>query len=266
MNVSERFSEGCKFIGSKILWIIFIPIVTDLTNWFSWEKIYHTVYRPVQKLFVIKLGFIGAPPSVKYILEDFPTPIFKYDSSGVSGIISMFTLFNAALFITIILVVSFLNSGYMSIISTSYGEKVRIRDFFIKGNRRWYKFFFLDCITMLPIILMVFNKNFIYISFVSVIFVYVKYSFVIDEVNILENFSLGIAFLFNNLGLTIKMALYCGLIFSVISLVMFPLTNLGTIGIIIDIVICACFGAAMNRTVLEIYAAKGKTLDMQSNV
>jgi hypothetical protein len=256
MSISERFSEGCRFIISKVLWIIFIPIVLDLANLFSWEKVYHTVYKPVQKVFLIKLGFVGAPPSVNFLLEDFPTPLFKYDNNGFSGIINSFSLFNAALFITVLLIVSFLNSGYMSIIGTSYVEEVRIRDFFIKGNRKWHKFFLLDCITWLPIILMIFDENFMFLSFVSVIFVYVKYSFVTDEVSILENFTLGISFLFNNLGLTIKMAVYFGIIFSLFSVVVFPLAKLGSIGIFIDIVICAYFGAATNRAILDIYAAK----------
>lgn len=83
MNIAERFSSGFRFITSKLLWIIIIPIALDLANLFSWEKVYHTVYNPVQKLFLIKLGFIGAPPSVSYLFEDFPTPLFKYDSNGL---------------------------------------------------------------------------------------------------------------------------------------------------------------------------------------
>jgi hypothetical protein len=148
----------------------------------------------------------------------------------------------------------------MSIIDTSYSEKVSIRDFFIKGNKKWHKFFLHDCIIWIPIIMAAFNKSFIFLSLISVIFVYVKYSFVIDEVSTLENFKLGISFLFNNLLLTVKIALYTGIIFSLIGLIVFGLMNLGSIGIIIDIVICAYFGAGANRTVLEIYATVGSTL------
>lgn len=262
MSISEKFREGCRFIGNRALWIIFIPIGIDLANLLSWEKVYHSTYHPVQKLFMIKLGFMGVPPSANFILEDFPKLLFKYDSNGFSGIINRISLFNVALFITVMLIVSFLNSGYMSIIGTSYVEKVRIGDFFIKGNRKWHKFFWLDCITWLPVTLMFLNKNFMFFSFVSVIFVYVKYSFVTDEVSILENFKLGIMFLFNNLGLTLKMALYFGVIFSLISLIAFPMLNFGRIGIIIDIVICAYLGASSNRAVLEIYAAEENGLDM----
>lgn len=263
MSISERFSSGCRFVIGKILWIIVIPIILDLINLLTFEKAYHTVYNPVQKLFMIKLGFIGAPPSVRYILEDFPSPLFKYDNNGISGLLNRFSLFNAALFITVLLVTSFLQSGYMSIVGTSIEEKVGIRDFFIKGNRRWHKFFLLDCITWFPIILVLFNRNFIFLSFISVIFVYVEYSFVTDEVSVLQNFKLGIAFLFNNLGLSVKMALYFGLIFSLLSLVVFPLGRMGITGIIIDIAICAYFGAVTNRAVLEVYSADRNVLNVE---
>jgi hypothetical protein len=265
MSISERFSDGCRFIRRKVLWIILLPILLDLANLFSWEKVYHTVYNPVRKLFVFKLGFIGAPPSVNYILQDFPSPLFKYDNNGLSGMITRFSLFNAVLFITVVLIVSFLHSGYMSVVGTSYEDKVRIRDFFIKGNRKWHKFFLLDCITWLPITLIIFNKNFIYLSFINVIFVYVKYSFVRDEVGVLENFRLGISFLFNNLGLTIKMVLSFGLIFSFISVVVFILGGMGKVGIIIDIIICAYFGASANRAIFEVYATGVNTLEVKNN-
>ncbi|MFL0266636.1 hypothetical protein [Candidatus Clostridium radicumherbarum] len=255
MSISERFSNGCRFIAEKILWIIIIPIALDLTNLLSWEKIYHTAYNPLQKIFMIKLGFIGAPPSVNYLLEDFPAPLFKYDSSGFSGILNRFGIFNVSFFITVILILSFLHSGYMSIVGSDSEEKASRRDFFIKGNKNWHKFFLLDCIIWFPLLLMVFNKNFILLSFVSVIFVYVQYSFVKDEVGIKENFKLGIKFLFNNLGLTVKLAIYLGLIFSLLSLIIFPLTRLGNVGVIIDIVICAYLGTGANRLVLEVYSA-----------
>jgi len=261
MNIPEKFIEVCRFINKKILWIIFVPIVLDLANLLTWEKVYHTVYYPVQKLFMIKFGIIGAPPSVNYLFEDFPSLLFKYDSNGYSGIISRISVFNVALCITVILIVSFINSGYMSIISTGCSEKVGIRDFFVKGNKLWYKFFLLDCVTWFPLTLMAFNKNFLFFSFIFVIFVYVQYSFVSDEVSILENFRLGIVFFFNKLGLTIKMALYFGIVFSIISVVVFPILSLGKIGIFIDIVICAYFGAVINRAVLEIYVAERNTID-----
>lgn len=258
MRISERFRESFRFITYKILWIILFPILLDLVSLFIWEKIFHTMYNPAEKLFLIKLGFIGAPPSVQFLLEDFPSPLLKYDSSGMTGIINGLTLFNVALLITIMLIISFINSGYMSIIGTSSSEKIKVREFFIKGNKRWHKFFILGCLSWIPMLITIFNRDFMFLSFISVIFVYVKYSFVIDEVGILENFKLGILFLFKNFGLTIKMALYFGLIFSLISLVVLPIARFGNIGVVIDIVICAYLGACVNRAVMDIYRYTGE--------
>ena len=263
MSVSDNFKEGCIFIGRN-LWIILIPIALDLADLLSWEKLYHTVYHPAQKLFILKFGFIGAPPSLNYLFEDFPTPLFKYDNYGLSGIINSLSLFNAALFLSVLLITSFLHSGYMSAISKSSEEKVLIKDFFINGNRKWYKFFIMDCIIWIPLILMVLDRTFIILAFANVIFVYVKYSFVTDEVGICENFRLGIAFLFNNLGLSIKMALYFGLIFSLLSVVMFPLSSLGSMGMLMDIVICAYFGGSINKALLEVYAEEGRYPDIKA--
>lgn len=257
MSIFERFSNGCRFIAEKMLWIILIPIGLDLANLLCSEKIYNTVYNPLQKIFIIKLGFIGAPPSVNYLLEDFPSPLFKYDNNGLTGLLNRFSIFNVSLFITVMLITSFLSSAYMSIIGTGSDEKATIRDFFIKGNKRWYKFFLLDCIIYFPLLLTSINKNFMFLSFAAVILVYVKYSFVKDEVSIKDNFKLGIKFLFNNFGLTVKLAISLGLIFSLFSLIIFPLARMGGLGIFIAIVICAYFGAAANRVVLEAYSAAG---------
>lgn len=258
MRTSQRFRESIRFITYKILWIILVPILLDLVSLFSWEKIFHTMYNPAEKLFLIKLGFIDAPPSVQFLLEDFPSPLLKYVSSGMTGIINGFSPFNVALLITIMLVRSFISSGYMSIIGTSPPEKIKVREFFIRGNKNWPKFFVLGCLSWIPMLLAIFNKDFMFLSFISVIFVYVKYSFVIDEVGILENFKLGILFLFKNFGLTIKMALYFGLIFSLISSVVLPIARFGNIGVIIDIVICGYLGACVNRAVMEIYRCNGE--------
>lgn len=254
MSISERFKESCRFVTYKILWVILIPILLDLAMLFSWQNIFHSIYKPVQKLFVIKLGFIGVPPSVKFLLEDFPTPLLQYNSDGFSGVINQLSIFNVALLITIMLVTSFFESGYMSIIGTRFHEKVKVSEFFIGANKRWYKFFLLNCISWIPMLLMLYEKGFILLSFASVIFVYVKYSFVTDEVSIVENFMLGVVFLFENFLLTLKMVVYFGFIFSLISIVVFQFAKLGIIGIIIDIVICAYFGTCVNRTIMDIYS------------
>lgn len=83
--------------------------------------------------------------------------------------------------------------------------------------------------------------------------VYVKYSMVIDQVSLMDNYKLGIRFLFNNLGLTIKMAFTFGIISSLVGVGIYLLANLEFKGIVMGIIITAYFGAVMNKAVLEIY-------------
>ncbi|QAA32454.1 hypothetical protein [Clostridium manihotivorum] len=261
MNISERFRSGLKFITGKALWIISIPILLDLTNLFMKEKLYHSVYKPAEKIFLFKIGFISAPPSVAYLLEDFPTTLLKYDSNGLTGIISRISLFNVALTITILLILSFISSGYMSVLGTSLEEKVRIKDFFVKGNKNWHKFFLLNLICFVPLILIALNEVFIVLAFINVIFVYVPYSFAVDDVKFLQHLKLGIRFLFINLALSIKMAIYFGLIFSFFSVFTCVFARMGTIGVIVDIIFVSYLGACTNRAILEIYSISAKEMD-----
>ncbi|WP_160672187.1 hypothetical protein [Clostridium sp. C8-1-8] len=261
MNISERFRSGLKFITGKALWIISIPILLDIVNLFMREKLYHSVYKPAENMFLFKIGFISAPPSVTYLLEDFPTTLLKYDSNGLTGLLSRISFFNVALTITILLILSFISSVYMSVIGTSLEEKIRIRDFFVKGNKNWHKFFLLNLICFVPLILIALNEIFIIVTFINVIFVYVPYSFAVDEVSFLQHLKMGISFLFSNLVLSIKMALYFGLIFSIVSVFTFVFARIGTIGVIVDIIIVGYLGACTNRAVLEIYSISSKEMN-----
>lgn len=253
MELGDRFRSGREFIN-KFLWIIGIPIVLNLIQLFSYQFIYKTSYLPITKLFTIKIGIIPAPPSVSFLLEDFPSPLFQYNSiSGLKGIIYEFNLFNVFLMITFILITSFISSGYFSVISAKEESRPGIRDFFINGNENWYKFFILHIIEFMPFAFGIVNKNFAFLALINVIFMYVDYSIAADGGKLMDNFKKGISFLFNNLGLTIKMAFYYGMIFSLLSIVIYFLGGLGTIGIIIDIIIVSYFGAIVNRSILEVY-------------
>jgi hypothetical protein len=255
MSLTEKFMECCRYIKNKVLWIILIPAFLDTANLLGWEKMFHTSYNPIQKIFMIKLGIIGAPPSISFLFEDFPSLLFKYDSNGYSGIVTRFSLYNAVLLVTIIMITSFINSFYMGMISTGSLEKPGLKNVLLKANRLWHKFFLMNLITTIPIILMAFSRSFIFLYFIFIIFIYVQYSFAADDVTLMENFRRGISFLFNNLGVTIKMALVTGLAFTIFSLIAFPLLKLGNAGVIIDILICAYLGAASNRMVFEVYTA-----------
>lgn len=257
MQLGEIFSKSRKSINN-FLWIICVPIFLDLTDLFAYQYIYKTNYTPLTKIFTIKIGLISSPPSVKFLLEDFPSAIFQYNNNnGFKSIIDGFTLFNVFFMITVMLIVSFINSGYLGILGTKEENHVGIKDFFVLGNLNWFKFFILTIIQFIPMFFIIISREFIVLSmilgFISIVFMYVKYSIIVDEVDIKENFSKGFYFLFDNIGLTIKMAFYFGFIFSLLSMGIYWLASLGTIGVIIDIIIMAYLGLIVNKSVLEVY-------------
>jgi hypothetical protein len=251
MNINEKLSEGYNFIN-KTLWIIAFPILLDLVELLSYNKLFHTVYVPAKKLFSIKIGLISQPPSVKYILEDFPSAFFQYNNNILTGIFTKVSLFNVLFIITASLIISFLESGYMSVIGCA-DDEINIKKFFIEGNKNWFKFYIFDCIMYIPLLLMLINYSFIFLSFVMIIFSFVKYSIVVDEGNILDNYKIGIEFFFCNLGWIIKIALYFGVLFSMLSMVIYAIAGLGTGGVVIDIFIFAYLGAGVNKMLLEGY-------------
>lgn len=255
MSLGESFSSSRKFIN-KFLWILLIPIALDLCQLFAHEYFFKTEYVPIKRLFSIKLGIISSPPSVNFILEDFPPVLFQYNNSGLKGIIHEVSLFSIFLMITITLIISFIHSGYLSVLGEKADNKISIKDFFTMGNKNWFKFFVLHLVQSIPVILILFAKEFIVLGFLFILFFYVQYSIVVDEGKISENFIKGMSFLFSNLGLTIKMALYFGFIFSLLSILVYVLTSFSTVGIIIDIIIIAYFGAVVNKTVLKVYTEK----------
>lgn len=258
MDLGDRIRNSREFIN-KSLWVISIPIVLNLAQLFTYMYIYKTSYEAIRKLFTIKIGIISAPPSVSFLLEDFPSPILQYNSnSGLRGIIYELNLFNVFLMITFILITSFISSGYFSVISTKEESTPKIKDFFINGNENWFKFFIVHIIRYTPFLLGIVNNGFMFLVIINVIFMYVDYSIAVDGGMLRDNFKKGISFLFNNLGLTIKMAFYFGMIFSLLSVVVHILGSFGIVGVIIDIIIVAYFGAIVNRAVLEVYTLVNK--------
>lgn len=62
------------------------------------------------------------------------------------------------------------------------------------------------------------------------------------------------------------MAFYFGFIFSLLSLVVYALAKLSMVGIIVDIIIMAYFGAAVNRAVLEVYSTLNEYKNTSSQI
>lgn len=255
MSLGEMFSSSRKFIN-KFFWIILIPIALDLCQLFAHEYFFKAEYIPIKRLFSIKLGIISSPPSVNFILEDFPPVLFQYNNNGLKGIIHEVSLFNVFFMLSITLITSFIQSGYLSVLGIEEEGKISIKDFFTMGNKNWFKFFVIQLVQYIPVILILYAREFIVLGFLFILFFYVQYSIVVDKGKISDNFLKGMSFLFSNLGLTIKMALYFGFIFSLLSILVYILTSFSTVGIIIDIIIIAYFGAVVNKTVLKVYTEK----------
>lgn len=251
--LGEKLGKGMEFINKNI-WIVLVPVILDISQLFAYQNIFKTVYVPAYKIFTIKFGFISAPPSVQYILEDFPSALFKYNNNSYNGIINEFSLFNVLLIITVLLITSFINGRYLYMLGKNGDKPLSIKEFFTPDNKLWFKFFILQVIYTIPFMLMFIRKELVFLAFINIIFVFVKYSVAVDDVSIKDNFKDGISFLFNNIGLSIRMALYYGvLVFSILSIFIYLLTYFNTIGIIIDIIIVSYFGSMVNKAVLEIY-------------
>jgi len=254
MSISDKFSDGIKKL--KKLWLLpIVMLILDLGNLFLYERIFKISYTPTYKFFIFKLGIIDTPPSIRYIFEDFPNIILNYNSQyGFTGIIDSLTLFNTLLLLSYTLITSFLLAGYLSCLEgAEFENKIPIKYFFVKGNELWIKFFILNLITIAPIILCLLEKSFLLLSFIFIIFYYVKFSIVVDKGRLRENFSKGVQFFTCHIGLSIKMALFCGFIYAFVSFPVFYLGALGKSGIIAAMVIVYYIGMAMNMMALEVY-------------
>lgn len=265
MSISDKFNDGAKKL--KKLWLLpIVMLVLDLGNLFLHELIFKTTYIPTYKLFIFKLGIIDTPPTIRYIFEDFPNVIFNYNSQyGFTGIIDSLTPLNILLLLSYTLITSFLLAGYLSCLEgAEFGNKISIKYFFVKGNELWFKFFMLNLITIVPILLCLLEKSFLLLSFLFVIFYYVKFSIVVDKGRLIDDFFKGVNFFTCHIGLSIKMALFCGFIYGFVSVPVFYLGALGKLGVIIAMLIVYYIGMAMNMMVLEVYKQSAYKEEMGS--
>jgi len=102
MSITDKLNEQFQAIH-KVIWIIFLPLVLDIGELSLFERIFKSEYEPITKLFNLKLGFISAPPSIRYILEDFPSLIFQYSLSAFRGVINQINLTNILLLLTVVI-------------------------------------------------------------------------------------------------------------------------------------------------------------------
>ena len=259
MRLGEKLEDGFDFL-IKTLWIVLIPIILDISNLLVFQQTFKTKYIPLQNTVFYRLGIISAPPSFRFIQQDFPRALLDFDLTlGLRGVINELTSFNILLGITVLLISSFLHSGYLGVLSKREGELVSVRDFFICGNSRWLKFFIFKVVLIIPIILYFLDRSLGFMILFNVIYFYVPYVIVVEERNIVDSFIRGIAFLFNHFWLSIKMAFYFGLIISLAGMLFFVTQEMGIPKIIVGIPLTAYLGVAVNKAVLEIYREVSQT-------
>ncbi|WP_459195849.1 hypothetical protein [Wukongibacter baidiensis] len=253
MKLFDMLIEGYKKI-IKIIWVALIPIGMDLVSYLLYINTFNLPYNGIDKSFVLKLGIIQAPPTAKFILEDFPTVLYSYNSDyGMTGIVSELTVFNCFLLLTIVLIHAFLTSGYMGCLERAGIERVTPISFFSLGNKNWFKYFILNlvyCISFLLCFIGIIPKGLLLFLF---FIIFMEYAIVVDDLPINESFSKALRIFVNNIILVIRMGICYGLVFSLASIILLPLSRSGTIGIITVISAVNILGIGVNKAVLEVY-------------
>jgi len=254
MDLNEKLSFAYKEINRKML-IILIPIILDIINYYSYLSILKNNYSPPNKFFLFKFGVISAPPSINYILENFPSVFFNFNTSyGNTGLLCRITYFTFLVSILYTLIAAFVKSFYMSYLEKLPEEKPTLIALLIEGNKNWPKYFILSMLNTTVILLSFNSSEFLFLFLPLILLYYVQYSIVVDkELTFKENLSKSINVLLGNLKTSLIMAIWYGVLLSLLSFFIFPLCHRGTGGIIISIVLLSYFGTVINKAVLEVY-------------
>ncbi|WFD09848.1 hypothetical protein [Tepidibacter hydrothermalis] len=262
MNLKQIFKESIKSIN-KSIWIILIPCIMDILNLISYEKIFNTKYIPALNMISFKMAIISAPPSVKHMIKNFPSPLLEYRNGAFLGIINELTLFNIFLFLTFICLMSFIEAGYLGSINDIKNKSCSLRDFIYFGNKFWCRLFLLNLICYIPFLLGFIDEAFIWISILYMPFFYAEYVIVAENISLISGLKESINVLMNNLGLTIKMMFQCGVLYLPISCAVYILSFSGDFGMGFSIFIVNYFGVCVNKTVFEVYKNLKKPEEVQ---
>lgn len=254
VNLNERIGNAYSDV-KKVLWIILVPIFLDMVSLLTYIYFLKGEYIGINKLFILKLGAISAPPNASYIIENFPSVFLSYSSSyGTSGLIMTFSVFNVFLALSFSLIQSFLKSGYMGCLEAAGRERVKPLESFSLANKNWFKYFILQLVNCVFLFMMISNRSFIIISFiVSMLLFYTQYSIVVEEGSLLKNIKNSMHTLGKYLMKTTGICIYYGFLMSLTSPLVFPISRLGYGGLIIAMVIVNYFGMSVNKAILELY-------------
>jgi hypothetical protein len=200
-----------------------------------------------------QFSIISAPPSVRYLIKNFPSPLLEYKNGAFLGIINELTLFNILLFFTVICFISFIEGGYLGSINDIKNKSCSLKDFIYFGNKFWCRLFLLNLICYIPFLLGFIDEAFVWISILYMPFFYIEYLMVVEDISLISGLKESINVLMNNFSITIKMMLQCGVLYVPISCAVYIFSYLGYFGMGFSIFIVNYFGVCVNKTVFEIY-------------
>lgn len=254
MNLSDRLRDAFQYTSKNLL-LALIPILMDIITYFVYITVTGLDYSLQGQAFVLKFGIISAPPSVGFLLDNFPSILPKFNTNfGEIGLLNEITLFNIFVSICYILFISYMTSCYMNYLEKINRVKLNIIDFFKEGNANWFSYFILGLLNFVVLILCKIDSVFSLLLLPLILLYYVQYSIVIDNgYSVLDNFITGVRVLLSNLGATIKMAICFGPLISLCGIIVFPVLSTGKLGMIIAISLVDFIGVIVNKAVLESY-------------
>jgi len=239
---------------NKLWWAILIPIVLDIQYLFSYLFLFKTDYIGNADIFQIKLGFISSPPSLAFFFNDFYNTFFSYnDNLGHQGLLnrSLDLLFLFQL-LSMVLLVSLLKSFYFCYLNeVKEDSKFSLKHILSLTNKHWHKFLFLESIGILAVLYS--TSVFFFYAIISIIFLYVEYSIVVDDLSLLGALKQSVKVLFSNFWRTIFLGIKLGLLMSLFSFIILEIGRQGVFGVFAAIVITAFLGMISNKVVMEVY-------------
>ena len=266
MNISKHLSSTVSLL-SKIWWVMLIPFMLDLSTLLSYHLILKTEYVfQSSEVFTLKVGFVGSLPSISYFIKDMGDIFYNHSNHyGYQGLLARnmdILLFMQILSAT--LVISLLKSFYLNSLNQINSDtSFNFKKVLAKTNKHWHKYLILHGIGTYVLIQ---SFNFLILYFlISLIFIYVDYSIVVDDLPLYKALGKSASIFFSNFFGTIILAFVVGLSLSPFSFIFYSLARQGSIALVGALALMAFLGTIASKVIMEVYRdfsePKGESLE-----
>jgi hypothetical protein len=248
--MSKYVKEGFEELKDKILIIICIPLLVDISGLILYGKIFNEKFESNINLINFKFGVIGVPPSASYLIDGFPSEFSIYLSTTLN---TEFLL----TYLIFILIMTFIISGYGSLLVNSQNASIRM--FFSDGFKNWNKFFVVYLPNYIFAILYMIESHYKWLALVlyfiyNIVIFYIVPVLIIDYENIAKSYSKSFRMLINNLSKTIGLLFEMSICFLVLNIPVSILVNsFGYVGVYISIIPILTLGIISNRSFIKLY-------------